>query len=196
MRRLSIIAVIALTLIAIYTLQKNDPVVADSPLAPQPVATDHTESAAAAARKLEPRGMAPVPAEAPVDASAKNRMDLGEFRELTSKTQGLLPKVSDLRKLGADEVHRTPELIREAGTALGNIAQALHDNPALASEAKAFYQECFQRTELPAQIRGLCLANHRNLRVQNGDRPEWTADEAKSDKSIKNLADKIPLPSK
>ncbi|RYZ87324.1 MAG: hypothetical protein EOP06_12865, partial [Proteobacteria bacterium] len=121
-------------------------------------------------------------------AAPAQSMDLNQFRQLLARTKQDLPKLKQLRELSSKDVHHTPTLIVNAGIALGQVAQALHDNPALASEATAFYQECFLGSELPVQIRSLCLANHRKLRHQHGDRLEWNDQELTAGYEVLRLA--------
>ncbi|NUN04342.1 MAG: hypothetical protein HUU57_01155 [Bdellovibrio sp.] len=124
----------------------------------------------------------------------ESAMSLSEFSELTKTAQKKLPTLQDFKKLKPKEAHTTPLLIQQAGVELGKIAQALHDNPNFASEAVIFYRDCFSRINLPDQIRGLCLANHRNLRLKNGDRAEWNREEVEqTTPEIQDLAQKIPL---
>ena len=120
-------------------------------------------------------------------------VSLADFTELTQKTQSQLPTLKNLRGLSASEVHGVPEIIQQAGHKLGVIAQALHDNPQLASEAAAFYKNCFHRKDIPVQVRGLCLANHRNLRISHGDRVDWTEQELEAPREVLSLASMIPL---
>lgn len=127
-----------------------------------------------------------------VNEPSKSEMTLAEFSELAQKTLLALPTLQNLRGLTNEEVHETPMVLRQAGHDLGEIAQALHDNPALASEAAAFYRTCFTRDDFPASVRGLCLADHRNLRIANGDRAEWTVQELEVPREVLSLALKIP----
>lgn len=122
----------------------------------------------------------------------KNQMNLQSFRDLTASAQEKLPTLVALRKLKAKDVHHTPDLIREAGLILSQVAQALHDNENLASEAASFYEGCYSRTDLPTSVRGLCLADHRNIRLKWGDRAEWTSHEAQQPAEVLRLAEAIP----
>ena len=124
--------------------------------------------------------------------SEKNQMNLQSFRDLTASAQEKLPTLSQIRKLSKEEVHHTPELLRDAGLVLSQIAQALHDNENLASEAASFYENCYAREDLPSSIRGLCLADHRNIRLKWGDRAEWTSHEAQQPAEVLRLAEAIP----
>jgi hypothetical protein len=130
--------------------------------------------------------------ESPEKAPEKNQMNLQSFRDLTVSAQEKLPTLSQIRKLPAEDVHHTPELLRAAGLILSQVAQALHDNENLASEAASFYEVCYSREDLPSSIRGLCLADHRNIRLKWGDRAEWTSHEAQQPAEILRLAEAIP----
>lgn len=121
-----------------------------------------------------------------------NQMNLQSFRDLTAAAQEKLPTLNDFKKLSAAEVHHTPALLRDAGLVLSQIAQALHDNENLAADAAQFYESCYARTDLPTSIRGLCLADHRNIRIKWGDRAEWTTHEAQQPVEVLRLAEAIP----
>lgn len=149
--------------------------------------SDSAESVAA------PKSSQAVGSENQDQAPDKNQMNLQSFRDLTASAQEKLPTLSALRKLKAEEVHHTPDLIREAGLVLSQVAQALHDNENLASEAASFYEDCYSRADLPTSVRGLCLADHRNIRLKWGDRAEWTSHEAQQPAEVLRLAEAIPL---
>ena len=124
----------------------------------------------------------------------QSAMSLSDFSELSQATQKALPTLQDFKSLSSKEAHTTPLIIQQAGSALGKVAQALSDNPHFAAEAAQFYRDCFARINLPDQIRALCLANHRNLRLKNGDRAEWTGEETThTTDTIQNLAKQIPF---
>ena len=129
-------------------------------------------------------------------AAGANQMNLQSFRDLTATVQEKLPTLYQIRKLTEEDVHYTPTLLRDAGLILSQIAQALHDNENLASEAAAFYENCYAREDLPVSIRGLCLADHRNIRMQWGDRAEWTFHEAQQPAAVLRLAEVIPATTK
>lgn len=159
---------------------------AESPAASPSPGASPAASAASAPEASPAAGSAaePVPAGKP--------MNLGEFRELTQKTLAELPTTASLHKLKPEEVHETPTLITAAGGALGRIAQIVHDDPSLKNEGLSFYESCYTKDDLPAQIRALCVADHRNLRISQGDQLEWQGSEAKLPSNILDLANEIP----
>lgn len=121
------------------------------------------------------------------------RLTKAEFHDLTSAAQKSLPRREAFRKISMKEAHGTPSLMQDAGTILGQIAQALHDNPSLSDEASDFYQTCLARSDLPDQIRALCLANHRSLRLHKGERPDWSQEDIQlTTETIRDLAEQIP----
>jgi hypothetical protein len=148
--------------------------------------SENTDAAAVAKTKDQSAG------ETSAQAPEKNQMNLQSFRDLTASAQEKLPTLAKIRKLTNEEVHHTPELLREAGLILSQVAQALHDNENLASEAASFYEGCYSREDLPSSIRGLCLADHRNIRLKWGDRAEWTSHEGQQPAEVLRLAEAIP----
>lgn len=117
-----------------------------------------------------------------------------EFEKLTQKTLQELPVLNDFKKLSQREVHHTPEIIGLAGDKLGLVAEVFDAHPEFAPEAQKFYFKCLSRKDLPASIRALCLANHRNLRVSKGESPEWRVEETRTtSQEVRDLADQVPL---
>jgi hypothetical protein len=118
------------------------------------------------------------PESAPVankpDAGPKAAAPMGEasFESLAGEVQESLPTLKMLMELPAEEVHGTPELIREAGMDLGKVARALQENTHLAARGLEFYTRCAERNDLPRSIRALCLSNAKplasRLKVERG----------------------------
>ena len=82
-----------------------------------------------------------------------------EFRDFLEETFDVLPRLSDLRKLSAEETHATPAVIREGAAQMAEVAEKLDRNPEFKPEALEFYQKCSLETEIATSIRALCL-NH------------------------------------
>ncbi len=144
---------------------------------------------------------APQTANSTLDKSTKDedagvtagKLNLENFRELTRTALEKLVPIKQFKDLQSQELHSMPEIMQESGVLLGQIAQALHDNPALQSEANSFYEDCFRQKDLPNQIRGLCLANHRNLRLKIGESGDWTSVEGEMPAEVIRLAGFIPV---
>lgn len=83
---------------------------------------------------------------------------LEQFQELTSKTFRDLPTSAQMRDLTEEQAHGYPEPLAKAGPALGRIAQAVHDQPALAGAASEFYIRCAQDADVLAPVRALCYS--------------------------------------
>jgi len=128
----------------------------------------------------------------PTDIKTTKPMSLGEFRNLTKKTLAGLPTLESLHALDASQVHETPTIMMAAGNSLGQIAQIVHDDPSLKNEGLSFYETCYVKENLPPQIRALCVADHRNLRISQGDGEAWLGSEAKLPANILSLAQEIP----
>lgn len=90
-------------------------------------------------------------------------MSEATFSKLSGEILKALPTLQMLRELSPEEVHRTPDLILEAGMELGKIARALEENPALSRSAFEFYKQCAERADLPRSVRALCLSNAKPL---------------------------------
>jgi hypothetical protein len=117
------------------------------------------------------------------------RITLSEFHELAETTLEHLPKVSDLRKLSAEEVHHTPQIVTQASLQIGKIAQAIHDHPELAEDGASFYRQCATQSDGATSIRALCFAQFRNLETHLGKE----VDTSGVTEAILNLAKNIPV---
>ena len=139
-------------------------------------------------------GTSIVTQEEPVQVKSLKSWSFEDYKKLMKRTQSELPVLTDFKKLNPKEVHHTPEILNRAGTKLGLIAEVLDANPDFVPIAQEFYQDCLVRKDLPTSIRALCLANHRNLRVSQGDSPDWHEAEIRTTTSeIRELAEHIPL---
>jgi hypothetical protein len=112
-----------------------------------------------------------------------------QFRERAQLVLDGLPKIAELRALPASETqHGTPRPVLEAGAAIGEIADAIDRNPALAPEGLEFYGKCAHGADLSLSARALCLANQRELARKQGEEP---ASEEGIPAAVTGLADKL-----
>jgi len=81
-----------------------------------------------------------------------------EFQSLAEKVLAGLPKRAELRKLTDAQLHHAPPEVVRAGTLLGRVAQALHDNPSLGSLGSEFYKRCTSDQDFVTSVRALCYA--------------------------------------
>lgn len=67
-----------------------------------------------------------------------------------------LPSKKQLQRLPEYQVHQTPELMLNAGKALGSLAQHLEDHPTQREQGFEFYKKCSSHKEFPNSIRAVC----------------------------------------
>ena len=95
-------------------------------------------------------------------------MNEGSFTELIKDTQRRLPKLSDIKKLPPGVLHRTPEIIIQAGRDLGVIKEVLKVHESFERVAVPFYNSCAKNQESPTPVRALCLTNLIFIKKKNG----------------------------
>ncbi|EPZ50144.1 hypothetical protein M902_0786 [Bacteriovorax sp. BAL6_X] len=102
----------------------------------------------------------------------------------------ILPINEDLQKLTADEVHHTPELIKEAGELIGKIHASAQVDHSKRSAAMKFFKNCAEDRDVVRPIRAVCLKKIYKLM------PEWRIATAISHElipeSVSALAFKLP----
>lgn len=135
-------------------------------------APEKGENPPSSTKTEEPQNQAAAPTSAPAQApqSAPSRPPLTEeeFSTLTKKTLSSLPTIEEIRKLSPQEVHGTPAVVLQAAAAVGEITQAIHDNPRFAEEGLRFYSDCAARTDVSTPIRASCLADFDRLKAKTG----------------------------
>jgi len=83
------------------------------------------------------------------------------FETLLNQVARDLPHADALKSLDADTAHHAPIAITRAAAMLGDVAQAVHDDPSLAPRAFTFYRQCAEGDH-PNTIRAFCLAKARS----------------------------------
>ncbi|MGI4992030.1 hypothetical protein ACRXCV_05345 [Halobacteriovorax sp. GFR7] len=116
----------------------------------------------------------------------KSELIVVEFeRELNT-----LPINEDLKKLTADEVHHTPELIKDAGELIGSIHASAQADHSKRPAAMKFFKSCAEDRDVVRPIRAVCLKKIYKLM------PEWRIATAISHhlipESVSSLAFKLP----
>ena len=109
---------------------------------------------------------------------------VGEFTQMSAEVLRALPQLSKLKGLTEDAVHNIPSIIRDAGAALGQVAQVVNDNPAFEAPAVDFYNECASQSDGVNSIRALCFAHLKQLSAKHG----LPLDENKFPPSVRRLA--------
>lgn len=98
-----------------------------------------------------------------------NEMTEQQFEDLLKETERKLPKVSDLKKLPAGALHRTPPDVLQAGRDLGVIREVLKVHEAYERVAAPFYKNCARNNEGVTPVRALCLTNLIEIKKKNGE---------------------------
>lgn len=97
-----------------------------------------------------------------------NNMTEEQFSALLKDTEMRLPKLSDLKKLPAGALHRTPPLIIEAGRELGLIKEIIKIHESYEKIALPFYKSCAKNDQGTTPVRALCLTNLIELNKKSG----------------------------
>lgn len=96
-----------------------------------------------------------------------NEMSEPQFEELLKDTERKLPKLSDLKKLPAGALHRTPPVVIQAGRDLGVIKEVLKVHESYERVAAPFYNSCARNEEGVTPVRALCLTNLIEIKKKN-----------------------------
>jgi hypothetical protein len=124
----------------------------------------HIEEASQVDSSSEKIAAQSTPRVAPIAAKLVQPPDEGKMlaekrarlQSMIQETLQNMPTIRDLRALKDEEVHFTPDIVARAAERIGDIAQAIHDEPALKNEAIPFYGKCTENAETPTSIRALC----------------------------------------
>jgi hypothetical protein len=92
------------------------------------------------------------------------------FSELLTSIELRLPKLSDIKTLPPGALHRTPEVILEAGRDLGLIKEILTTHEKFIPKAIGFYDSCAKSDVRPTAVRALCLTNLALLKKQREEK--------------------------
>lgn len=98
-----------------------------------------------------------------------NEMTETQFEELLKDTERKLPKLSDLKKIPAGALHRTPPVVIQAGRDLGVIKEVLKVHESYDRAAVPFYKSCAKDDEGVTPVRALCLTNLIEIKKKNGE---------------------------
>lgn len=98
-----------------------------------------------------------------------NEMTEQQFEDLLKDTERKLPKVSELKKLPAGALHRTPPVVIKAGRDLGVIKEVLRVHESYERVAAPFYKSCAKDDTGVTPVRALCLTNLIEIKKKNGE---------------------------
>lgn len=120
-------------------------------------------------------------------AASRPRLSTEEFRQIGAEVMKSLPTKNDLQNLDAAQAHGTPPPILTAGLALGKLAEAIGDDPALEAEAVTLYRECAASPQYPDSVRALCFSNYKRLTRKTGA----AFNQYVVNKALRQLAEKL-----
>jgi hypothetical protein len=128
----------------------------------------------------------PSPPESSPPAQIKG-LSVEEFRTLTAKVAQALPTKESVKGLSEQEAHNMPKPIAEAGAQLGQIAQAVSQEPSLGQEAYSFYEKCSASAQYLDAVRALCFSNYKEMGTKLG----LAVREETAPAKIRELSEKI-----
>lgn len=111
-------------------------------------------------------------------SSSKQIQTTEQFDDYLKK----LPTIDDLQNLTEEEVHYTPEIIKEGGEVIGKIHEEAQRNPDKRVGAMSFFRKCAEDEQLAISIRAVCL--HKIYKLI----PEW---EIPTPLSESNIPDEV-----
>ena len=82
-----------------------------------------------------------------------------DFKGVLEDIELRLPKISDIKKIPAEALHRTPEALIVAGKNLGFIKEIINTHSSFEKSASGFYENCAKNEVRPTPVRALCLTN-------------------------------------
>jgi hypothetical protein len=133
--------------------------------APAPVPSEESSAVSVSTEVSAPVAAAP---SATATAASVSTNVLEEFARKTESVFATLPRISELRALPAEQVHTTPAALINAGAAIGEVAEAIEKNPALAPQGIAFYGKCARAGDISVSVRAVCLHDLRSLSLAAG----------------------------
>lgn len=90
-----------------------------------------------------------------------NSDSLTEFTDYQNKLERdfkSLATVDDLKNLTANEVHHTPEILKNGGELIGRIHDEAESDPAKRVDALNFFKRCTEDGQVATAIRAVCLS--------------------------------------
>lgn len=93
-----------------------------------------------------------------------------EFTVLVKEIELKFPKLSDIKKLPPQALHRTPAPVLQAGKELGLLKEILKVHESYERVAVGFYERCAKSAERPTPVRALCLTNFVTTKKKNGEK--------------------------
>lgn len=86
-----------------------------------------------------------------------SKIELSDYQSKLDRDLKSLPIIDDLQNLTADEVHHTPEIIKNGGELIGKIHDEAELDPAKRVDAMNFFKNCTEDKQIATAIRAVCL---------------------------------------
>ncbi|MEA9357218.1 hypothetical protein SHI21_13420 [Bacteriovorax sp. PP10] len=122
-----------------------------------------------------------------------NSDSVTEFSDYQNKLERdfkSLATVDDLKSLTANEVHHTPEVLKNGGDLIGKIHDEAESDPVKRVDALNFFKRCAEDGQIATAIRAVCLSKVYKLI------PEWKLpvplSEERISREVSELAMKLP----
>ena len=91
------------------------------------------------------------------EVAVAQKIEESEFQDLLDQKFKTLPTIDDLQQLTDEDVHYTPELLKDAGGVIGQVQDEAQMEPAKRIPAMHFFKKCAEDQALVPAIRAVCL---------------------------------------
>lgn len=99
-----------------------------------------------------------------------NEMTEAQFVVLVKETELKLPKLSDIKNLPPQALHRTPAPVMQAGKDLGLLKEVIKVHESFDKVAAQLYESCAKDAQRPTPVRALCLTDLILYKKKNGEK--------------------------
>jgi hypothetical protein len=122
--------------------------------------------------------------------SNDSRNEFSDYQNKLERDFKSLATVDDLKKLNSNEVHHTPEILKNGGELIGRIHDDAESDPTKRVDAMKFFKRCTEDDQVATAIRAVCLNKVYKLI------PKWKIpvplNEANISRVVSELALKLP----
>lgn len=85
------------------------------------------------------------------------KVELSDYQSKLDRDLKSLPTMDDLQNLTFDEVHHTPEIIKNGGELIGKIQDEAEMDSSKRVDAMSFFKKCTEDAQIAVAIRAVCL---------------------------------------
>lgn len=97
-------------------------------------------------------------------------MTEAQFVLLVKETELKLPKLSDIKNLPPQALHRTPAPVMQAGKDLGLLKEVIKAHESYEIVAAQLYESCAKDAQRPTPVRALCLTDLIQYKKKTGEK--------------------------